>query len=93
MAGLGKRLYGLGVAAVVGVVGLGTSPAHSQCVEAVVYVTREGGSPIYVYGEHDPCVAPTPWGHTVTYHGETTRTGLPIGVPNGYWIDLRVPAP
>ena len=77
----------------VGVAGLGAPKANAQCIEAVVYATRENDSRVYVYGEHDPCVTDTPWNQSYTYHGELVQAGLPQGMPNGYWIDLWVPAP
>lgn len=80
-------------AVLAGVMGPAVPQARAECLDAVVYVTRQGDSPVYVHGEHDPCVTQTPWDQTVTYHGELTDTGMPAGSPNGYWFDLHVPVP
>lgn len=93
MAGWGKRLFGVGAAAAIGVIGPVAPQARAECLDAVVYVTRQGEDPVYLHGESDPCVTQTPWDHTFTHHGEFTDTGMPNGAPNGYWVDLRVPAP
>lgn len=81
------------VTLVLGALGPDIDRAHADCLNAVIYVTRAGEAPTYVHGEHDPCVTETPWNQSYTYHGELTRPGLPLGAPNGYWIDLGIPAP
>jgi hypothetical protein len=93
VARVGRRSIAMLVGTMIGVSGVAVPQARSACVDAEIYVTRQGQDPVFVYGEHDPCVTPTPWNHSFTHHGELTRTGLPDGAPNGYWVDLRIPAP
>lgn len=83
------------VAAMVGMLLAGPAmlAARGECVDAAAYVTREGGSPTYLTGEHDRCLAPTPWNQSFTYNESFTRSGLPAGTPNGYGVYLAVPAP
>jgi hypothetical protein len=68
-------------------------PADAECLYAVVYVTREGDSPVYVVGENDPCLTPTPWYQEITLPSGGHTDGMPTGAPNGYFVDLRVPVP
>lgn len=81
-----------GLATIAAVGGFGAS-AKADCVHAVVYVSRSHSDPVYVYGEHDPCVSQTPWYHAVSLPGYTTLQNLPPGTPNGYFVDIRLPAP
>ena len=84
----------VGVAA--SLVGVGAAPpAQADCVYAELYVTREGDTPIWVVGEHDPCLTPTPWTWQVADSVDftLTLTGHPDGAPNGYHRDIRVPLP
>jgi hypothetical protein len=67
--------------------------ARAECVYAEAYVTREGDTPVYVIGENDPCVTPTPWYQEVFLPLDGHQNGLPTGAPNGFLIDLRVPVP
>lgn len=78
------------------VVGIGTAPpAQADCVYAELYVTREGDTPIWVVGENDPCITPTPWTWFYTENSDFTwtLTALPDGAPNGYHYDIRLPLP
>ena len=68
-------------------------PADAECVHAVVYVTRENDTPVYVVGENDPCLTPTPWYQEITLPSGGHADGMPTGAPNGYFVDLRVPVP
>lgn len=67
--------------------------AHAECVYAVVYVTREGDSPLYVVGENDPCLTQTAYTQEVFVPTDGDTGGMPQGAPNGYFVDLRVPVP
>jgi len=69
------------------------TPADAECVYAVVYVTRENAPPVYVAGENDPCLTPTPWYQEVFVPTDGHIPETPDGVPNGYFVDLRVPVP
>ena len=91
--GSGRLVACGGLAASVLGMGPGASPARAECVYAEVYVTREGDTPIWVVGENDPCIYPTPWTWAVTEQDDATSTNLPPGTPNGYYYDIRVPIP
>lgn len=75
---------------------LGGQPdAKAECVHLELYVRRANTGPMWVHGEHDPCVVPTYWNQTVliTHGDNNTINGQPEGTPSGYHVDLRVPLP
>ena len=86
----GRRLLALVAVAAVFVPG---QPAGAECVYAVVYVTRENAPPMYLAGENDPCLTPTPWYQEIYVPSDGHVPGTPAGAPNGYFVDLRVPVP
>lgn len=91
-----RRMVGracVGAGGLVVAAGSMAAPAKADCVYAEAYVTVEGGDPIYLVGENDPCITQTDWGWAVLVPGKMTKGGLPNGTPNGYFIDIRVPSP
>lgn len=82
-----------GMAVVALGLGPGAAPASAECVYAEFYVTRANDTPIWVVGENDPCLYPTPWTWGILLPGDSTQGGLPDGTPNGYHRDIRVPLP
>lgn len=68
-------------------------PARADCVYAEFYISRQDADPLWVVGEHDPCLTDTPWSWGLLLPGDVTKTGLPSGAPNGYHHDVRIPLP
>jgi hypothetical protein len=87
-----RRRLGV-VVTVTGVLLIPSARAAGECVHAVVYVTREGEPPVWVAGEQDPCLTPTPWYQEIVFPSDSHNDGMPTGAPNGYFVDLRVPVP
>lgn len=68
-------------------------PVRAECLYLVFYLTRENATPRYV---HNGCVTGTgtSYPHRVTADPEFTQFGVvPNGMPNGFFLDVRVPIP
>lgn len=88
---VGRACVAAGAVAVTG--GMTAVPAQADCVYVEAYVTVEGGAPIYVAGEDDPCITETEWTWLTVMPGGVRKGGLPEGTPNGFVVDIRVPSP
>lgn len=69
--------------------------AKADCVYLKLYAKRKNSTPAWVYGQHNPCVAPTPfnWGVGHIEDNTTTVDAAPNGSPAGFYLETRVPLP
>lgn len=68
--------------------------AKAECLYLKAYVKRKNAAPIWVYGEHNPCVTATPWPYLFEYEDNDTTTLIgPDGTYGGSYIQAKFPVP
>jgi hypothetical protein len=66
-------------------------PSKADCIYVTAYVTRENQDPYYVW---DNCVLPTEWNSSFEPWVKDERPGIvPTGTPNGFFVQVFIPAP